>query len=170
MTKITLRCATLADCPLLEYWDTKPHVIFATGADEPFDWKPEVARNEPWLEILIAEADGRPIGVVQIIDPLNEVSHYWGDVEPNLRAIDIWIGEESDLGRGYGTEMMRLALKQCFTRPEAEAILIDPLQVNIGAIRFYERLGFRRIGARRFNSDDCFVYRLDRRDWECKQC
>jgi len=33
---------------------------------------------------------------------------------PNLRAVDIWIGEEGDLGRGHGTIIMRLALARCF--------------------------------------------------------
>ena len=43
---------------------------------------------------------------MQIIDPLAEPTHYWGEVEPNLRALDIWIGEKDALGRGYGTAMM----------------------------------------------------------------
>jgi aminoglycoside 6'-N-acetyltransferase len=37
--------------------------------------------------------------MIQIIDPAQEETHYWGDVEAELRAIDIWIGEESDLDR-----------------------------------------------------------------------
>lgn len=55
-----------------------------------------------------------PIGFIQIIDPVREESHYWGDVAENLRAIDIWIGAETDLGKGYGTKMMQLALVRCF--------------------------------------------------------
>jgi aminoglycoside 6'-N-acetyltransferase len=165
MSDMHLRRATLADQALLEYWDTKPHVLSASGDDDWFDWASELTLNEPSQEILIAEAHGRPIGVLQIIDPAQEKTHYWGEVAANLRAIDIWIGEESDLGRGYGTEMMRLALERCFAAPEVEAVLIDPLQSNTRALRFYERLGFRRIEAQRFISDDCYVYRLDRKDW-----
>jgi aminoglycoside 6'-N-acetyltransferase len=41
-------------------------------------------------------------------------------------------------------------------------VLIDPLAGNVGAHRFYERLGFRFVERRRFGADDCFVYRLDR--------
>ncbi len=61
----------------------------------------------------MAEVDGRPIGFVQVIDPAREESHYWGDVPVDLRAIDIWIGEEADLGKGCGTQMMQLALARC---------------------------------------------------------
>jgi RimJ/RimL family protein N-acetyltransferase len=54
-----------------------------------------------------------------------------------MRAIDIWIGEESDLGRGYGTEMMRLALDRCFADQAVKAVLLDPLTRNTRAHRFY---------------------------------
>lgn len=163
-----LRRATLADRPLIEYWDTKPHVLAATGNDDVDDWGTELSLDADWLEVLVAELDGRPVGLLQIIDPLEEETHYWGDVEPNLRAIDIWIGEEADLGRGYGTEMMQLALDRCFSVPEVTAVLIDPLASNTRAHRFYERLGFQKVGPRRFGDDDCLVYRLPRRVW-CEQ-
>jgi aminoglycoside 6'-N-acetyltransferase len=91
-------------------------------------------------------------------------THYWGDIEPNLRALDIWIGEEADLGRGYGTAIMRLALWRCFADPVV-AVLLDPLVANEGAQRFYERLGFRRVERRMFGNDDCYVYRLERTAW-----
>ena len=157
-----LRPAKPSDLEILRYWDRKPHVIAATGADESYDWAAELPRNPAWRELLIAEDEGCPIGMVQIIDPAEEETHYWGAVEPGLRAIDIWIGEESDLGRGYGTRMMELALARCFAEPSVTAVLLDPLASNTAAHRFYERLGFRRIERRRFGPDDCLVYRLDR--------
>lgn len=112
---------------------------------------------------MIAEVDHRPIGFVQIIDPAREESHYWGDVPAGLRAIDIWIGPQTDLGQGYGTSMMRLALARCFADPSVSAVLIDPLANNLRAHRFYERLGFQCVERRRFGRDDCVVYRLERR-------
>jgi aminoglycoside 6'-N-acetyltransferase len=126
----------------------------------------ELDRHPDWREQLIAEIDGRPIGFIQIIDPALEDSHYWGDVPAHLRAIDIWIGAESDLGKGYGTQMMHLAITRCFADPTVTAILVDPLANNTRAHRFYERLGFQQIEHRRFGDDDCCVYRLNRADWE----
>lgn len=157
-----LRPATLADLPLLKHWDTQPHVIAASGEDDAFPWEAELPRDVDWRELLIAEHEGRPIGFMQIIDPEREETHYWGDCEPNLRAIDIWIGEASDLGKGYGTQMMRLAIERCFAPPEVTAILIDPLASNIRARRFYERLDFVPVEPRMFGADDCVVYRLER--------
>lgn len=160
-----LRQATLDDQPLIEYWDTKPHVVAASGGDEVGDWAAELSLDADWCEILVAELGGRPIGLLQIIDPRREATHYWGDVEPDLRAIDIWIGEEADLGRGYGTAMMRLALARCFADPAVTAVLIDPLATNERAIRFYLRVGFEAVGRRVFNGDDCLVMRLERAAW-----
>lgn len=163
MPEITLRPATPDDLALLRHWDEQPHTV-ASDPNDDWGWETELARNPPWREQLIAEVDGRPVGFLQVIDPAQEDSHYWGDAEPNLRAIDIWIGEASDLNRGYGTAMMNLAIARCFAPPEVSAILIDPLASNVAAHRFYERLGFRYVERRRFGDDDCFVYRLERGD------
>jgi len=151
---------------LLRRWDAQQHVVAALGADGGLDhdWGAEIGRRAGWGEWLIGETDdGRPIAVVQVIDPAREESHYWGNgVDANLRAIDIWIGEERDLGRGYGTAIMRLVLARCFADEAVAAVLVDPLVANVRSHRFYERLGFRRIERRRFGDDDCYVYRLDR--------
>ncbi|MEH2003143.1 MAG: GNAT family N-acetyltransferase [Nostoc sp.] len=114
---------------------------------------------------MLAEIDHRPIGFIQIIDPAREDSHYWGDIPANLRAIDIWIGEEIDLGKGYGTQMMQLALTRCFADPFVIAVLVDPLAGNTRVHRFYERFAFQFVESRRFGNDDCLVYRVNRADW-----
>ena len=102
---------------------------------------------------MIAEIDSRPIEVIQIINPAQEDSHYWGnDISSNLRAIDIWIGDKNDLGKGYGTTMMQLALIRCFA---------DPLASNTRAHRLYERLGFQFVEQRQFGDEECFVYQLN---------
>lgn len=157
-----LRFASLSDAALLRRWDTEPHVIAARGDDGEFEWERELQREPDWRELLIAEVDGRPVGFMQIIDPAREDSHYWGEVGGNLRAIDIWIGAAADLGRGYGTTMMRLAVQRCFANEAVEAVLVDPLVTNSRAHRFYERLGFYMSERRSFGPDDCLVYRLDR--------
>jgi aminoglycoside 6'-N-acetyltransferase len=162
---IDLRPATPDDLALLRHWDEQPHVI-ASDPNDDWGWEVELHRHPDWREQLIAELDGRPIGFVEIIDPAREESHYWGDTSADLRAIDIWIGEEACLGKGYGTQMMRLALDRCFADPAVSAVLVDPLAGNTRAHRFYERLGFRFVEARRFGEDDCLVYRLQRADYE----
>jgi aminoglycoside 6'-N-acetyltransferase len=161
---INLRPATSADLALLQHWDEQPHVIDSDPNDDWY-WEIELDRTPDWREQLIAELDGRAIGFMQIIDPAREESHYWGEIADNLRAIDIWIGEATDLGKGYGTQMMQLAIARCFADSAVTAILIDPLASNTRAHRFYERLNFQFVEARRFGEEDCFVYCLNRADW-----
>ena len=172
--KIILRKAGLADAGLLAAWDREPHVIACTGDDPDAqfafgaDWAEEVETGSDVFQYWIAEADGRPIGALLDIDPAKEPSHYWGEIEEGLRALDIWIGPPDALNRGYGTQMMTLAIDACFDRPEVSAIVIDPLTSNTNAHRFYRRLGFREEGRRVFGEDDCLVHRLTRADWETR--
>lgn len=158
---IRLRPATSADVALLRRWDDAPHLA-ATLGDDDWQWETELGVARDWREQLVAERDGRPIGYVEIIDPARDPERYWGDVPSHLRAVDIWIGEPSELGQGHGTTMMRLALERCFAAPDVTAVLIDPLASNERAHRFYERLGFVPVERRRFGDDDCWVYRLER--------
>lgn len=162
---IHLRPATTDDLAILNHWDKQPHIIESDPNDD-WGWEKELGREVEWREQLIAELDGRPIGYVEIMDPAQDEEHYWGDVQENLRAIDIWIGEKEELNKGYGTQMIKQAIERCFTNPKVTTILVDPLTSNLRARRFYERLGFKFVKERRFGQDDCSVYQLKREDWE----
>jgi len=164
MERVNFRAATASDLELLQHWDRQEHVIASDPEDE--DWEYELSRNPTWRALLIAEVEGTPIGCVQIIDPYEEDTHYWGEVDQNKRAIDIWIGEKDYLNKGFGTQMMQQAIAICFSEPLVSEILIDPLSTNHAAIRFYKRLGFDFVEERTFNQDLCEVYSLKREKWE----
>lgn len=70
MEKLQLIPATLNHLSLLRHWDEQPHVI-ASDPNDDWEWETELAHNPPWREQLIAEWEGKPIGFVQIIDPLS---------------------------------------------------------------------------------------------------
>lgn len=161
---ITLRTASIDDLAILNYWDEQEHVK-ASGEDEDWDWAVELPRSVDWREQFIAEQSGHPIGCIQIIDPAEEETHYWGEVAANKRAIDIWIGEVEDLGKGFGTEMMTLALDHCFEEEQVTEVLIDPLASNKKAIRFYQKLGFQFVEKKTFEEDECEIYVMSRKRW-----
>lgn len=127
---VRLRPATLADIATLRAWDREPHVI-ACSSDLPglevafdgIDWPTELAEMSEVSFYRIAEVvqDGawRSIGALQVIDPHLEPTHYWGAIEPNLRAIDIWIGPPDALNKGYGTQMMSQAIDAAFASQSA---------------------------------------------------
>lgn len=143
-TSVQLRPASSDDSALLQLWDE------------------ERGQHPDWRGQLIAEADGKPVGFIQIIDPAREDSHNWSCVPADQRAIEIWIADPAELDQGYGTAMMKLAIKICFADPAVSAVLVDPPVDNPRAQRFYERLGFEFVVRRRCGEDDCFVYRLTR--------
>lgn len=168
---VRLRPATVDDADTLAAWDREPHVI-ACSSDDPdaeaafgSDWVEEITNSANELTYVMAEVDGRPVGAMAVCDPHTEPSHYWGEIEPGLRAIDIWIGPPEWLNRGVGTQMMREMIDRCFAEPGVSAIVIDPLNTNVDAQRFYARLGFRVVGRRAFGDDDCLVMRLEREHW-----
>ncbi len=162
---VRLRKATIKDIEILRHWDSQPHII-ASDPNDDWQWETELAKDYEWREQLMIEVDGRPIGYLEIIDPAEEIEHYWGDIGPNLRAIDIWIGEKNELGKGYGTQAMSLALKRCFASKDVTGVLVDPLSSNKRAHNFYEKCDFKFLEERTFNKDYCRVYKLCRMDWE----
>src|SRR5689334_18973076 len=160
---LTIRPATQADATTLARWDADPN---AERAFAGAVWADEIAANGDLTCYYIAELHARPIGAMQVIDPRGEPTHYWGEIEPNLRAIDIWIGDAADRNKGYGALMMGAVIDACFADVDVAAIIIDPLNSNTDAHRFYRRLGFKPIARRLFNDeDDCLVHRLDRAEW-----
>lgn len=176
-TGFRLRDARPDDIPTLTQWDGRDHVIRcstddpeATTAFDGIDWAEEIALATElgprvW-QVLIAEIEQpegqwRSIGAMEVIDPHREPTHYWGDIEENLRAVDIWIGEPDLLGAGWGTRMMRTVLSDIAADPAVTGVVIDPLLSNEAAQRFYRRMGFRDVGPRWFDDDHCLVMRLD---------
>jgi aminoglycoside 6'-N-acetyltransferase len=170
--RVTLRKARIEDAAILSLWDRDEAVIASHGeeaqADEIWrdeEWADEIAADPPWRTILIGEEDGRPVGAIVDIDPALEETHYWGDCGPGLRAFDTWIGAAADRSRGIGAQMMSLALFRAFEDPSVQSVIIDPIETNRRAIRFYERCGFRALERRRFGHDDCLVMRIDRNNF-----
>jgi aminoglycoside 6'-N-acetyltransferase len=160
---VILRAATIDDSYLLKNWDLDEAAEYWGGDDDSYDWDYELPRNVDWREFLIAEVDAVPIGMIVLIDALREESHYWGqDVPADSWAIDIWIGDQEHRSKGYGALMMQQALQRCFVNHGASLVLIDPLQSNHRAIKFYRRVGFTDVGPRQFENDDCLVMSMTR--------
>ena len=62
-----------------------------------------------------------------------------------------------------------IRLDDSFADPAVTAVVIDPLNSNTAAHRFYRRLGFTPEGRRMFDQDDCLVHRLTRETWEMRR-
>ncbi len=156
LTSLKFRPARFEDLAVLELWDTYQHVI-DSDPDEDWNWSYELKRKPFWREQLMAELDNTPVGFLQIIDPQYEETQYWGSMDSGYRALDIWIGESENLGKGIGSKMMEMTIDRLFSSPEIHSILVDPLASNTRAHNFYYRLGFKFDREEIFNEQNCFI-------------
>lgn len=83
----------------------------------------------------------------------------------------VLIGAPQMRGKSYGTEMVRQALAFAFQEIGLRLLILGVYDFNHGAIRCYEKLGFKRAvlreKARRFEDEywNLLVMRLKRADW-----
>jgi aminoglycoside 6'-N-acetyltransferase len=91
-------------------------------------------------EGFVIEADGEVVGAIQ----------YHEENEPMYRhaGMDIFLST-SRQGEGLGTEAIRLLAGYLFEERGHHRLTIDPAAENAGAIRAYERVGFREVGIMR---------------------
>lgn len=114
------------------------------------------------VQFIICLPDGREVGSVYFRDI---------DRETGTAEYGIFIGEEDDIGRGYGTAAAREALKYAFTELNLRKIFLRFLADNIGARRSYESAGFRMINRKETTvtlqgeREVCFM-QIDREVWE----
>lgn len=63
----------------------------------------------------------------------------------------IMLGDASTRGQGLGTETTRLVLDYAFTAQGLHSVQLGVYAYNPGAVRAYERAGFRHVGVQRQN-------------------
>lgn len=88
----------------------------------------------------VIEVDGEVIGAIQ----------YHEENEPMYRhaGIDLFLTTPRQ-GEGLGTEAIRVLARHLFEERGHHRLTIDPASENVGAIRAYERVGFRAVGIMR---------------------
>jgi diamine N-acetyltransferase len=133
--------------PLIERWENDFWVMDRGGGDpRPFTtdtlsagWESSLRGERPdWLGFAIYRLpDLLPIGHANLRDFMNP----HGTAE-----FGITIGEAGERGRGFGTEATRLLLDYAFTVLGVHNVWLDTPAYNVGAIRAYEKAGFREIG------------------------
>jgi RimJ/RimL family protein N-acetyltransferase len=164
---ISLEPARLDDAPLRQRWFADLEVTrFYTGPGVPSDGQEEqsfeqAARDDSVILWRI-DLDGLSIGQAFLYD-LN-----WIDRQT---LTGMWIGERSQWGKGYGSDVVRLRTAFAFEELGLERIETSSMDVNIGMHRALERSGFRRIGTRthRFwrggRWHDEYIFELLRHEW-----
>jgi ribosomal protein S18 acetylase RimI-like enzyme len=92
------------------------------------DWVESYLLGTRGEEMLVAEADGRPVGFLAVIRR--------GDV----RIIDLIAVDPGHRDRGLGRDLVARFMRD--SEGACERVQVGTQAANLGAIRFYERLGY----------------------------
>lgn len=95
--------------------------------------------NRIWFSIVLKE-DNKVIGETGLL----RMFHFWRNTD-----LSIIIGEKDGRGKGYGTEAILLLLDYAFGYLNFHRVSIGVVGFNNKALKFYEKIGFKREGIQR---------------------
>lgn len=136
------------DLPLMHRWLNTLHVVqWYEKKETKFDevekkYMPRITGQEPTKPFLI-EINGIPIGYIQeyYVDDDPEIKPY---IKGKCVGLDLFIGEESYLGKGLGSRILKEFMDQVVFQEEGiEGCIVDPSPANKRMIRVNEKAGFK---------------------------
>lgn len=109
------------------------------------------AMEQQWLDHMLTSSTDAvfTIYVKETSQPIGNCGLHNISTRHRTAEFGIGIGEKSAWNKGYGTEATRLMLAYGFDVLGMQNILLRVYANNPGAVRVYERAGFRKIGVRR---------------------
>lgn len=142
--KIRLRLMNGEDTEKIVAWRNNPRVRNNFIYQKPFTKE----GHENWIRTMVDT--GKVVQFI-IVDIENEEpvgSVYFRDIDrEHLKAeYGIFIGEDSAVGKGFGSEAARIAVAYGFEKLELHKIFLRAFADNKGAIRSYEKAGFKQEG------------------------
>src|SRR5215212_893 len=147
---IRFRQLTRDDLPTLHAWLRRPHVAEWWSPTPSFEEL--VAELSPLTQPghrdqgYIALDSAREIGYIQSYVVKDCGDGWWEDEQdPGARGIDQFLADETTLGRGIGTEMVRAFVTRLFEDPAVTRVQTDPDPRNARAIRCYAKAGFHPV-------------------------
>jgi RimJ/RimL family protein N-acetyltransferase len=88
--------------------------------------------------------DRIPIGYIQYYEAKKVGGGWWENEKPGTFGVDLLIGDEKDVGKGLGPNVIRQFIELMKTREsKMTSVIIDPDPKNKSAIRAFEKAGFR---------------------------
>jgi diamine N-acetyltransferase len=145
--RLYLRPLEKEDLPAIRRWWNDPEARRLIGevlpmsqaAAEEFYERVRTDKERVWFVIVLKEGD-RAIGEAGLLRMF-----------PAWRTTDmsIIIGDKAAWGQGYGVEVARLLLDFAFGALNMHRVAVGVVGFNERALRFWEKVGFRREGLQR---------------------
>ena len=152
---IEFRVAIDRDIPLFLKWSEKSFIkdiwLFEEYNSSARAYIKGVVGGNGYDYPFIILDEGKPIGYIQYCDLYayrnicTDLKGVFTNEDEGSYCIDLFIGEEEYLGKGYGSIIVQRFCDMLFLKVGVKRILIDPWVENIRAIRCYEKAGFQYI-------------------------
>ena len=140
-SKVILREPREEDAEFFAYWYNQPEVMFQCGFIEPTTLEEELAsiRNpKPDNDCYtITDLSGKIVGETYLL----RINTHW-----HCTDMSMIIPNPNDQGKGYGMEAGRLMLDRAFRHHNMNRVSIGVVELNINAVKYWERLGFKKEG------------------------
>jgi len=145
--RVYLRPLEKEDLSSIQAWANDPEVRRLTGevspmsqsAAEQFFERVRTDRDRVWL-VIARLADDRIIGEAGLL----RIFSAWRTTD-----LSLIIGDKGAWEQGYGTEAILLLLDHAFGDLNMHRVAVGVVGFNQRALRFYEKVGFRREGVER---------------------
>ena len=155
--RIVLEPIKKSDTPLIVKWRNNENVRKNFIFQETFT---EEMHNH-WMDTKVADGE-----VVQFIICLAESgksigSVYFRDIDYEKKEAEygIFIGEDEERGKGYGSEAARLALEYAFLELKLNSVFLRVFADNSAAVRSYKSAGFKETEYQKNAVENDGVYR-----------
>ena len=152
--RISFKPVTQEDIPLLFAWFLQPHVHSWWAVPETehefADYiLKKIAGDNPFAFMVLCE--GEPLGYIQyyyLNGDLTADETWLPELPQRTVGIDQIIGDKNMLGKGYGTLFIAEFIQYLtsYAAPDITTVIADPDSRNYGAIRCYEKVGFKSMG------------------------
>lgn len=145
--RVYLRPVEREDLAYVRKWSNDPEIRRVTGEVTPMTQKEAEAwfeklqsdESRVWFMVALKEND-LVIGEAGLL----RMFHPWRTTD-----LSIILGEKEVWGQGYGTEAINLLMDYAFGYLGFHRIAIGVVGFNERALRFYEKVGFKREGVQR---------------------
>ena len=142
--RLYLSPMSVEDAAIYVKWLNDPTVSENIGMDTKIttlesekEWLKE-NQNKYNFAIVLKESD-KLIGNISLIE---------ADLIHRNAVLEIFIGDDSNRGKGYGKEAIKLLLEYGFNNLNLNNIMLSVYSFNKRAIKVYESLGFKKFGTR----------------------
>ncbi len=167
--EFSFRLVTKQDFSLLALWLGKPHVKkWWRDAKETLDevhnkYGGPVVVDDP-TDYYVSEVGGTAIGFIQSYMVDNYPEHADTIQLDNAAGIDLFIGEEDFIGKGYGAAMLTQFVNKVIrnTYKTVDFVVADPEVANLASIRAFEKAGFQKgaITPGEYGPEQLMIFRL----------